>query len=1108
MFDGSNSLKAQTSYLYDQYNSTSGLATLLVRSSPIQYQAPSDFRGNITSITKTVSRVTGTGAGAQSDVVVKRAYDSLGNIVKTKDARGCETSISYDTAAFALVTEIKKCAVNAVELALQYENDFNIGKPTLVVAPNKVRTKVEYGDTLDRITKISYGVNALNTTSKAVTIFNYGDTPGSLYVRTSNDQFAANDSKLKSEVQFDNLGRESLLCTGNYCAGTSPTAIQVSKEYNGFGQNRKVSNPGSGNPSADKTTTSYDVLGRPISVCHPDAACDTNEYSLETVLEVVAGKQRKTAIDAFGRLVSVIEAPSDTTMQYFTGYGYDVFNNLISVLQKKKIGDNSSDLTRTFNHDSLGRLLDATNPERSPMFYSYDPNGNVLTVQDSRVIVTNTLDDLNRVVTKSYSDGATPQARYCYDGFYFLNGLCTGSAVESSAGAQTAYGNAISSTRFSHDSFGRVSSSQQTTGGVSPSIDYSYYANDSLASQVLGARTQTTCYDQLGRSLWVSLSLTSTDCKIGTSATSTNTVARATQFADHGAIKELIFANGLRENWCFNNRLQGTGLHLGVTASTDCSFVSGEVFGLGLEFTSGSQSLNNGNVMAQVIRMRPNDASTNQIRLRQTYTYDNVNRIASAVEIAEVGSTGSGWSMNWAYDHRGNMWVSSHNTPLTVGTPEKLTWYDQTRNQLSYISDTQNAGTTNFYDLSGNLTSRPKEVGAGVDTFTYDGENRINTVNGAATYYQYDPVGKRVVTQTASPSRTVTFIYNAFGQLVREYGSSIQNSGYSYLTQDNLGSTRVITSPTGNVLARMDYEPFGRELTSGSATARRTPLPDGTFTSITGFGGLSAFKQRFTGKERDSETGLDYFGARYFSGAQGRFTSPDWSATPQPVPYADFNNPQSLNLYSYVRNNPLSRTDPDGHETQFTLTPEQTMEAGYVIGNLSGGVAIFAVNAGIGITNRVRQGLNLLGGNYSEIPRIELENSLQAIGSDLAMAVLVPGGRKGGLPNEAVVVRGGLNKAENFANGSGVTINASGNLQGVSVNSAAGKSVTELSQGIMNNKVGVTTVGQVRAAGGNVNPDPTPNNPNHCTMCGVTPQKASELMRVIPNPAKKPEQQP
>ena len=65
--------------------------------------------------------------------------------------------------------------------------------------------------------------------------------------------------------------------------------------------------------------------------------------------------------------------------------------------------------------------------------------------------------------------------------------------------------------------------------------------------------------------------------------------------------------------------------------------------------------------------------------------------------------------------------------------------------------------------------------------------------------------------------------------------------------------------------------------------------------------------------ERRRETGLDYFGARYFSGAQGRFTSPDWSARPEPVPYADLTDPQTLNLYAYVRNNPLNRVDSDGH---------------------------------------------------------------------------------------------------------------------------------------------------------------------------------------------------
>ena len=68
-----------------------------------------------------------------------------------------------------------------------------------------------------------------------------------------------------------------------------------------------------------------------------------------------------------------------------------------------------------------------------------------------------------------------------------------------------------------------------------------------------------------------------------------------------------------------------------------------------------------------------------------------------------------------------------------------------------------------------------------------------------------------------------------------------------------------------------------------------------------------------TGKERDTESGNDYFGARYYSSAMGRFMSPDWSAKIEPVPYAKLGDPQSLNLYAYVRNNPLSLTDPNGH---------------------------------------------------------------------------------------------------------------------------------------------------------------------------------------------------
>ncbi len=75
---------------------------------------------------------------------------------------------------------------------------------------------------------------------------------------------------------------------------------------------------------------------------------------------------------------------------------------------------------------------------------------------------------------------------------------------------------------------------------------------------------------------------------------------------------------------------------------------------------------------------------------------------------------------------------------------------------------------------------------------------------------------------------------------------------------------------------------------------------------------------KFTGKELDDETGLYNYGARYYSPALGRFVTPDWSRKPVPIPYANLKDPQTLNLYAYVRNNPVSLPDLDGHAVQLS----------------------------------------------------------------------------------------------------------------------------------------------------------------------------------------------
>lgn len=93
---------------------------------------------------------------------------------------------------------------------------------------------------------------------------------------------------------------------------------------------------------------------------------------------------------------------------------------------------------------------------------------------------------------------------------------------------------------------------------------------------------------------------------------------------------------------------------------------------------------------------------------------------------------------------------------------------------------------------------------------------------------------------------------------------------------------------------------------------------------------------KFTGKERDAESGLDYFGARYYGSSMGRFTSPDWADKAEAVPYSKLDDPQTLNLYTYGLNNPLSYVDDDGHFSRDTYVADISKHGGPHVDRYSG----------------------------------------------------------------------------------------------------------------------------------------------------------------------------
>ncbi|MGB6131548.1 MAG: RHS repeat-associated core domain-containing protein, partial [Acidobacteriaceae bacterium] len=107
------------------------------------------------------------------------------------------------------------------------------------------------------------------------------------------------------------------------------------------------------------------------------------------------------------------------------------------------------------------------------------------------------------------------------------------------------------------------------------------------------------------------------------------------------------------------------------------------------------------------------------------------------------------------------------------------------------------------------------------------------------------------------------------------------------------GTKRMQTTASGNSQETCTSNPFGDGLNCA--------------------GGADATEDHFTGKDHDTESGLDYFYARYYSETLGRFMTPDWAAAPAAVPYAAYGDPQTLNLYDYVQNNPLTGIDATGH---------------------------------------------------------------------------------------------------------------------------------------------------------------------------------------------------
>ena len=330
-------------------------------------------------------------------------------------------------------------------------------------------------------------------------------------------------------------------------------------------------------------------------------------------------------------------------------------------------------------------------------------------------------------------------------------------------------------------------------------------------------------------------------------------------------------------------------------------------------------------------------SNTDSVMGAWSFQYDTLNRLALG-----NASTGDydGQYACWNYDSFGNRqqqvfssaaFVSGSGGSNACQAPSNASVATDlaTYTSNNQIAETNAPGVVAApgYDAAGSIVSD------GVSNYLYDAEGRVCAVAytptpGNTSYYgyEYDAEGNRVAKGTITTwscdpsvsglSYTESYVLSPGGQqltMLDGTGHWQRTNVYAggllatydatnlhFHLSDPLGTRRVQTNAAGYAETDCESLPFGDEMTCFAAPNAPNTADDST-------------PLHFTGKERDTESGNDYFGARYYASSMGRFMSPDWGLKIEPVPFAQLNDPQSLNLYSYVRNNPLRKTDPDGH---------------------------------------------------------------------------------------------------------------------------------------------------------------------------------------------------
>lgn len=864
--DGTGTIKYREDIGYDGATITN-CPTGVSQHDDTHYGCSMNYRGNPTSVTVYKDPVT-----PSQGVVTSLTYDVFGNVLTSSLSGTQQQQFIYSSATkYASPDSVVSGPSSGTQLTqtLTYKSD--TGLIATSKDPNNQQTSFAY-DFLRRTTSVTRPDNSQVTSS-------YNDASNTVTVTTPIDS----SRSIQQITALDSLGRP---VTSTLEDGNNSVYSIVQTNYDAMGRPYRASNPYTGSPSY-WTTTTFDALSRPVQVQLPDSSTLLNSYTTDSMTATdPAGKARKSVFDGAGRLAKVFEpdVANGNSLTVETDYSYTTLNALSTVTQGVQ--------TRTNTYDALGRLASVLTPEAGTVClgtYSgstcqqngYDGLGNLISRTDARGVVANyAYDSLNRLISVSYLPqplptgvsampnsvcnplSGTANSNVC---FYYDQGGAGAYAL----GRLTKIVDASGSEAYAYNNLGETTQLDKVIGSTTYTTKYQF--------NILGELTQITypsnhvvyrSYDTIGRLCEVAGAAISGNCGTATtpyaSGFSYNTAQEMTGFN---------YGNGVAASFGYSSdRLQMTSRSYAKSGTT--------LFGLTYAFPASPN--NNG----QISRI------TDSVQSGRTasYTYDALGRLSTA------GTTGSAgypsWGLSFSYDRYGNRTAETQ----TAGSPPS--------NSLSFANPggaQTNHPDTYSFDAGGNM------LNDGYNNLGYDGENRQTSAsNGSSSgAYTYDAIGLRV--KKVSGTTTTVYAFSG-GNVIAEYengalpasptreyiysGSAllakVEGGSTIYYQSDHL-STRLITDSSGNTAGQQGHYPFGENWYAQNTTT----------------------KWQFTTYERDVETdpgggkGNDYATARYNIDRFGRFSSEDLLA-------GSSVDPQSLNRYAYVRNDPINLTDPTG----------------------------------------------------------------------------------------------------------------------------------------------------------------------------------------------------